>query len=65
MNMSKKEKVVIGNKEIFFVKRKMKSIKISVKENAEVVVSFPVVSGIVCEEKLPFFKSLSFKLANL
>ena len=41
MNMSKKEKVVIGNKEIFFVKRKMKSIKISVKENAEVVVSFP------------------------
>ncbi|MBE7713268.1 MAG: hypothetical protein E7Z87_05955 [Cyanobacteria bacterium SIG26] len=36
-----------------------------VENPKEAVVTFPVVSGIVCEEKLPFFKSLSFKLANL
>ena len=36
-----------------------------VENPKEVVVSFPIVSDIVCEEKLPFFKSLSFKLASL
>ena len=41
MRMSKKEKVLVRGKEIFFVKRKMKSIKLSVKESGEVVVSYP------------------------
>lgn len=31
----------------------------------EVVVQFPIVSDIKLEEKLPFFKAISYKLANL
>lgn len=31
----------------------------------EVVVQFPIISNIDLEEKLPFFQSLSFKLANI
>lgn len=31
----------------------------------EVVVEFPIISGIQLEEKLPFFKSLNLKLASL
>lgn len=31
----------------------------------EVVVQFPIISNIALEEKLPFFQSLSFKLANI
>lgn len=31
----------------------------------EVVVTFPIISDLQLEERLPFFKSLSLKLANL
>lgn len=31
----------------------------------ELVVPFPIVSNVKLEEKLPFFKSISFKLSNI
>ena len=40
--------------------------EITVIENPnEVVVEFPIISDIQLDEKLPFFKSLSMKLASL
>jgi hypothetical protein len=36
-----------------------------VEDPNEVVVHFPLVSDIVLEEKLPFFKSIALKLASL
>ena len=55
MCMSKKEKVLVQGKEIFFVKRKMKSIKIAVKENGDVVVSYP--NGVPKKTVLGFVES--------
>ena len=36
-----------------------------VENPSEVVVQFPIVSDIKLDEKLPFFKSISLKLASL
>ena len=55
MRMSKKEKVLVQGKEIFFVKRKMKSIKLSVKESGEIVVSYP--NGVPKKTVLGFVES--------
>lgn len=50
-----KNKIVIGGQEVFLVKRKMKSIKIAVKENGDVVVSFP--SGVPMKTVCGFVES--------
>lgn len=36
-----------------------------VEDTTQVVVSFPIISDIELEEKLPFFRALSLKLASL
>ena len=36
-----------------------------IEDTTQVVVSFPIISDIELEEKLPFFRALSLKLASL
>jgi hypothetical protein len=51
-------------KEITFEPEELQESDI-VENPDEVIVHFPIVSDIILEEKLPFFKSITMKLANL